>query len=678
MQAMTPPEESPKKEVHRLRRELQRHEYLYYVLDQPQISDQEFDAKMRRLRALEAQHPDLVEPDSPTQRVGGQPREGFVKHRHSSPLRSLDNAYSEDDLLAFDRRVREGLGAERVHYVVELKLDGLSTVARYRKGKFYLGLTRGDGEYGEDVTENLRTIRSLPLETQSRREKMPEEFEVRGEVVMPRAAFEILNRERERAGLSLFANPRNAAAGSLRVLDSRITASRRLEFFAYYLLAGGQPMLPRQSLTLEHLRRLGFKVNPDWKVCHGAGEALQYIQNWEPRREQLKFEIDGAVLKLDEVEAQRKLGYTNKFPRWAIAYKYAARQAETELLDIEVQVGRTGALTPVAVLKPVAVGGVMVARASLHNQDEIERLGLRIGDWVKIERSGDVIPQVLETVPDKRPQNAREFQMPRECPVCHSKVHREPGEVVWRCVNADCPAKLKESLLHFARRGVMDIDGLGPALVDQLVEQLGVRAIADIYDLTLDQLKSLEHMGEKSADNLLKQIAASRERGLDRVILSLGIRHVGERTARLLAERFGSMDALMHAGEEPLQAIEEIGPKIASSIQEFFSEKANRELIARLKKAGLQMQSKQPPRPQEQPLAGLTFVLTGTLPQWTREQAAAAIEAAGGRVTSAVSKKTRYVVAGQDPGSKLEKARQLGVAIIDEAELKRLLFTSPA
>ena len=673
MHAMAAPAETVAQEIERLRRELRRHEHLYYVLDQPEITDAEFDALMNRLRELERLYPERVTPDSPTQRVGGAPREGFLRHPHSSPLRSLDNAYSEQDLLAFDRRVREGLGTDSVQYVLELKLDGLSTVARYRAGKFYLALTRGDGEFGEEVTENLRTIRSLPLEVPAR-EKMPPDFEVRGEVVMTRSAFENLNHERQREGLSLFANPRNAAAGSLRVLDSRITASRRLDFFAYYLLADGQPVLPRQSETLKRLQALGFKVNPEWKVCQGIHEAWSFIESWEARREKLKFEIDGVVIKLDDLAGQRRLGYTSKFPRWAIAYKYAARQAETELLGIEVQVGRTGALTPVAILKPVAVGGVMVSRASLHNQDEIERLGLRIGDWVKIERSGDVIPQVLEVVREKRPKHTREFHLPAACPVCGSNVHREPDEVVWRCLNADCPAKLKESLRHFARRGVMDIDGLGPALIDQLVDRLGVRTIADLYKLQSEQLQALEHMGEKSAAKLREQIEASRQRGLDRVILGLGIRHVGERTARLLANHFGSMDKLMSADQEQLQAIEEVGPQIALAIQNFFSEPSNQDLIARLKAAGLRMtaEPRRPP-PRELPLSGLTFVLTGTLPHFTREEATAAIEAAGGKVAPSVSKKTSYIVAGEDPGSKLAKAQSLDIKILDESALRRLL-----
>lgn len=664
--------EKAAEEAERLRRQLRRHEHLYYVLDQPEITDAEFDALMNRLRELESEHPKLVKPDSPTQRVGGAAREGFAKQRHSSPLRSLDNAYSEADLLAFDRRARDGLGLDVVDYVAELKLDGLSCVARYHRGRLALGLTRGDGENGEDVTENLRTVRSMPLMADA--EGAPAgDFEVRGEIIMPRAAFLELNREREEEGLHLFANPRNAAAGSLRVLDSRITAARRLDFIAYYLLVDGQPWLPRQSETLARLQALGFKVNPDWKLCHGVAEALQFIAGWEMRREMLKFEIDGVVIKLDEVAAQQRLGFTSKFPRWAIAYKYAARQALTKLLDIEINVGRTGTLTPVAVLQPVPVGGVMVSRASLHNQEEIQRLDLRIGDEVRIERSGDVIPQVLEVIQAHRPRDAREFQMPKNCPACGAGVHQEPGEVALRCVNVNCPAKLKESLLHFARRGVMDIDGLGPALVDQLVERLQVHTIADIYTLNAEAVAKLEHMGEKSAAKLLSQIEASRQRGLDRVILSLGIRHVGERTARLLAEHYGSMDALMMAGAEELQTLEEIGPKIAMAIQDFFSENANRELIGRLKQYGVKMTGEQRPRRESLPLASLSFVLTGSLPHFTREQATTAIETAGGKVTSAISKKTNYVVAGEDPGSKLEKAKKLGIEILNETGFEQLL-----
>ena len=677
-------------EIEALRREIREHERLYYVLDQPRISDADFDALMNRLKELEQRHTELITPDSPTQRVGGAPREGFVKLRHSTAMMSLDNAFSHADLADFDRRVREGLAKTQsgraldapVEYVAELKLDGLSLAVHYEHGRMARAITRGDGETGEEVTENMRTVRSLPLATEAatrRKLGLPDRFEVRGEVLMPHRAFSALNAEREKAGLALFANPRNAAAGSVRVLDPRITAARRLLFFAYFLLVDGRPPLAEHAQALEALTALGFEVNPNWKVVEGLPGAWGYIEHWENRRSDLPYETDGVVFKVNHVAWHERLGATSKFPRWAIAYKFAARQGVTQLLDIGTQVGRTGTITPVAILAPIALGGVTVTRATLHNEDEIRRLGLMIGDYVTVERSGDVIPHVLNVVRERRPADAREFQMPRRCPVCGGHVVREEGEVAWRCVNADCPAQLKETLQHFAHRDVMHIDGLGPAMVDQLVthpvtaDGKPVRSIADLYHLDRARLAGLERMGEKSTDNLLAQIEQSKRNELDRVISGLGIRYVGERTAKLLAEHFGDLDALARASADELQQVAEVGPNIAASIANYFAEPANRKLIERLRAAGLRFRHSRPRRQGPMPLAGMKLVLTGTLAHWSREEATRKIEAAGGQVVGSVSKKTNFLVAGDDPGSKLDKAKQLGVRVIGESELQAML-----
>jgi DNA ligase (NAD+) len=653
------------REIERLREEIRRHEYLYYVLDQPEISDYEFDELMRRLRKLEAEHPECVTPDSPTQRVGGKPREGFVKVAHSSPMLSLDNALNEGELRDFDRRVRELLGGEPYRYVVELKLDGLSMAARYENGLLVRAITRGDGLEGEDVTENARTIRSVPLRL---RDGLPD-IEVRGEVIMNRRAFERLNEERRAQGLPLYANPRNSAAGSLRVLDPSITAARQLDYYAYLLLRGGEPFIPSHWDSLAQLERLGFKVNPNRRLCCNFEELLEFIGEWETRRESLPYEIDGIVVKVDSIEQQRRLGWTAKAPRWAIAFKYAPRQAETVVENIEVQVGRTGTLTPVAHLRPVNVGGVTVSRATLHNEDEIERLGVQIGDVVAVERSGEVIPKVVRVV---RPgENRRPFLMPRQCPVCGGEVVREPGEVASRCLNTNCPARLKESIRHFAARAVMDIDGLGEALIDQLVDKGLVKSIADLYRLRLDQLVGLERMADKSARKLLANIEASRSRPLPRLLNGLGIPFVGERTATILAETFGSLDAIAQADIETLQKAEEVGPKVAHSIYTFFRQPRNRELIERLRAEGLQFEYAVRRRAGG-PLEGKTFVLTGTLPTLTREEATRLIEAAGGKVSGSVSRKTDYVVAGEEAGSKLAKARELGIPVIGERELREM------
>ncbi|HVW84110.1 MAG TPA: NAD-dependent DNA ligase LigA, partial [Bryobacteraceae bacterium] len=531
----------PAETAEALRDEIRHHEYQYYVLDQPEISDAEYDALIRELQQIEEAHPEVVTPDSPTLRVGGKPREGFQKIQHSSAMLSLDNALDEDELRAFDARVRELLGAAPFRYVAELKMDGLSMAARYRNGLFQQAVTRGDGTIGEDVTENARTIRSLPLRT-SRKEA----FEVRGEVVMSRSAFDRLNADREERDLTRFANPRNAAAGSLRVLEPGITASRRLEYYAYFLLdEEGRPFSESHWESLEWMAHHGFKVNPKRRVCADVDEALAFCREWEAQREALPYEIDGVVLKVDSIAQQQRLGYTAKAPRWAIAFKYAARQVETEIVDIVVQVGRTGALTPVAILEPKTVSGVTVSRATLHNEDEIGRLGLQIGDTVVVERSGDVIPKVVRV--KMQGTHRRPFRMPRHCPVCGGKIVREEGEAASRCINVNCPARLKESIRHFASRGVMNIDGLGDALIDQLVDAGLVRSVADLYDLTIEQIAGLERMGPKSAANVIRNIERSRYLALPRVICALGIRFVGERTAVFLAEHFASMDKIAAA-----------------------------------------------------------------------------------------------------------------------------------
>ena len=653
-------------EAEKLREELRRHEHSYYVLDRPEITDAEYDKLMRRLQALEAEHPELVTPDSPTQRVGGKPREGFVKVAHSSPMLSLDNALNEDEMRDFDRRVRELLGGQPFRYVAELKLDGLSMAVRYRRGLFEQAITRGDGQTGEDVTENARTIRSLPLRVKASLTA----FEARGEALITRRSFERMNAERTAAGLPLFANPRNAAAGALRALEPQLTAKRQLDYFPYFLLVDGAPVFDSHWESLETLAAMGFNVNKHRRLCVDLDEVLACFGHWTADRDNLPYEIDGLVIKVDSVTQQRALGWTAKAPRWAIAFKFPARQERTVIENIEVQVGRTGILTPVAHLRPVNVSGVTVTRATLHNEDEIERLGVQIGDTVLIERSGDVIPKVvrvLEEAPDRRP-----FHVPAHCPVCGGDVVREPGEVASRCINTNCPAKLKQSVLHFAARGVMDIDGMGESLVDQLVDGGHVRSVGDIYSLTLGQLAALERMGQKSAQKIVDNIERSKQQPFSRVLNALGIPFVGERTAQILADTFGSVDAIAAADEDRLQEAEEVGPKVARAIREFFAEERNRRLVEQLRTAGLQF-TQEIRRKAGGPLEGKTFVLTGTLPMLTREEAKARIEAAGGKVTGSVSKKTNYVVAGEEAGSKLDKARALEVAVIGERELLEMI-----
>ena len=662
-------------EIESLREEIRHHEYRYYVLDDPEISDAEFDRLMNALKKLEAEHPDHITPDSPTQRVGGKPREGFVKVAHSIPMLSLDNAYSEEELRSWERRVHELAGRKDIEYVCELKLDGMSLALRYEAGRLLRGITRGDGSTGEDVTSNVRTVRSVPLSVSSEKLKkagIPADFEARGEMLMPIASFKRMNDEREKQGLSLFANPRNATAGTVRQLEPGITAQRRLDYFAYMLISGGRNLFDQHWQALNALENAGFKVNPRRALATNFDELWNFIEEWEKKREMLPYEIDGVVIKVNSTALHRQLGFTGKAPRWAIAYKYAARAGITQIEGIHVQVGRTGKLTPVAELKPVPIGGTTVSRATLHNMDEIERLGVKIGDWVEVERGGDVIPKVTRVLDDKEhPRGRKSFVMPERCPVCGGHVVRAEGEADHRCVNQKCPAKLRETILHFASRGVMNIDGMGDALVTQLTEKGMVKDVADIYKLTKDKLLSLERMGEKSAENVLREVENSKKLPLERVIYGLGIRFVGERTAQFLAEHFGNMEDLVKAGEEELQHVEEVGPRIAKSIVEFFAEPKNRELVDELRAAGLTLKGKKKERGTK--LAGKTFVLTGTLANYSRDEAKKMIEDAGGKVAGSVSKKTDYVVAGSDAGSKLDKAKELGVAVIDEQEMEKLV-----
>ena len=669
-------EKSPKnvaKEIEKLREEIRHHEHRYYVLDEPEISDFEFDHRMRRLLDLEAKHPDLVTPDSPTQRVGGAPAEEFPKVRHSSPMMSLDNTYSVDELKDFDRRVRELSGRAQVDYVGELKLDGLSMALTYENGVLTRGVTRGDGTVGEDVTANVKTIRSLPLQIpfwKRGRIGGAQRFEVRGEVIMPIKAFEKLNAQREAAGEPKFANPRNSAAGTIRLLDSRIVAERKLDMFLYYIRVGERELSNEHWKALKTLGELGFKVNPNRRLCRSFDELLAYIQEWETKRDNLDYEIDGIVIKVNDTRLWQELGATAKSPRWAIAYKYPARQATTVVNNIRAQVGRTGTLTPVADLEPVDVGGVTVSHATLHNMDEIERLGVKIGDTVLIQRAGEVIPQVVKVV--KHAAEGKEFHMPKKCPECGGDVYRAEGEVAYRCVNTNCPAQLKASLLHFAGRRAMDIDGLGDALVGALVGKGMVKNLADLYHLKQDELATLERMGEKSASNLMAEIENSRQAEFCRVLYALGIRFVGERTAQILADHFGSMDKLAGASQEELEEAFEVGPKLAESIFRWFREPHNKRLIDELRKAALRFEQEKA-RKAEGKLNGKQFVLTGTLPTCSRDEATRIIKEAGGKVTGSVSKKTDYLVVGADAGSKLDKAKSLGVKTIDEAELLKLL-----
>ena len=646
-----------------LRNQIREHEYRYYVLDQPTISDYEFDQLMRELQKLEQEHPELVTPDSPTQRVGGEPAKAFPSHRFERPMLSLENAYSEEELRDWHRRVTQLAGTESVDYQTELKIDGLSVALIYENGVLSKGVTRGDGRTGEVVTGNVRTIRSIPL-----RLHQEVSVEIRGEVFLSLKAFRQLNEQREQAGEPRFANPRNAAAGSLRQLDPNIVARRPLDFYGYWI----HPTQRLQSENLKWITSLGLKVNPHRKLCHSLQEVIDFYQHWEAHRDDLDYEIDGVVAKVNSIDLQAKLGSTSKSPRWAIAVKFPARQATTRLLNIRIQVGRTGALTPVAELEPVQLGGTTIRNATLHNEDEIGRLGLQINDRVLLERGGDVIPKVVSVV--ERPPDRVPFEMPSRCPVCGSKVYREEGEAVRRCLSQTCPAKLKESLLHWASRRAMKIDGLGERLVDQLVARDLVHDVSDLYHLTQAQLEELERMGPKSAENLIREIEASRSLEFWRLLFGIGIRHVGERTAQILARHFGSIERLEQASQEELERVYEVGPKLAESIYQFFRQRENRALIERLRRAGLPMAADIVEEPKAaHVLAGKTIVLTGTLETMTRDEATTLIEERGGRVTASVSKKTGFVVAGRDAGSKLEKAQKLGIEILNEQQFRAML-----
>ncbi len=798
------------KEIEKLREEIRYHEHRYYVLDEPEISDVKFDELVHRLQKMEADHPELVTPDSPTQRVGGQPAKEFAKVRHSAPMLSLDNTYSVDDLRDFDRRVRDLSGRAQVPYVAELKLDGLSMALTYEDGILVRALTRGDGITGEEVTQNVKTIRSVPLKIDSGRLGaigQPKTFEVRGEVIMTRKAFWEANEQREQNGEPVFANPRNAAAGTIRQLDPKIVAQRNLDIFLYYLLVKGRPPLKEHWKVLETLQELGFKVNPHKKLAHSFDELTRYIEEMEPKRDSLDYEIDGMVVKVNEIGLWGELGITAKSPRWAIAYKYPAHQETTVVMDIRPQVGRTGTLTPVADLEPVSIGGVTVSHATLHNMDEVERLGVKIGDTVLVQRAGEVIPQVLKVT--KHAPDGREFRMPIHCPVCGGDVIRVEGEVAYRCVNAACPAQLKESLLHFAARHAMNINGLGDAVARRLVKKSLVKDVADLYGLetshfipslaefyaferkdvdeaverSLDSTQDLKRflessrerglvrilvrlrirgldrktaetlvdafqffgtigeasvgrlleagvgaqraknihtwfrepfnkgrieevasaeralrkgieqiqqlqggelrqameefvepikMAQKAADNLVREITSSKKLPLARLVFGLGIPFVGERTAQLLAAHFGSLEALRDAGREELEQVEEVGPRVARSIVEYFTERGNKEIVQKLERSGVRTEEEQK-APKGSKLLGKTFVLTGTLQGWRRDEARELIESQGGKVTDSVSKKTDYVVVGAEAGSKLEKAKGLGITILDETEFAALI-----
>jgi DNA ligase (NAD+) len=664
---------SVKKEMEELREKLRHHEYRYYVLDDPEISDAAYDRMMNRLKELETAHPELVTADSLTVRVGGAPREGFSTVRHARAMLSLDNAFSYDALREWDRRVREGSGQEKIEYIAEHKFDGLSISLQYEDGVLARGVTRGDGTTGEDVTPNVKTIRSIPLRVDAaalKKNKLRADFEVRGEIMMTKKAFEALNRKQEEIGGKVFVNARNSAAGAVRVLDPSITAARRLDFFAYYLLVDGKVPFAKHSESLQALKQLHFRASDDWKLCVGIESVTAYCDDWDAKREKLAYEIDGVVVKVNSIPIQNELGYTSKAPRWAMAYKYPARQETTVVNDIIVQVGRTGTLTPVAVLEPVQVGGVTVSRSTLHNMDEIERLGLQIGDTVLIERAGEVIPHVLKVV--KEAKGRKPFRMPKHCPECDSTIHHVEGEVAYRCVNAACPAKRKESILHFAGRHAMNIDGLGDKIVDQLVDKGLVKDVADLYALKEDAVAGLERMAEKSAQNLLEEIEASKKNSLERLIYALGIQFVGERTGQLLAEHFFSLEELAAAKEEQLEEVPEVGPKVAASIVEFFSEAANRQLIKKLSKLGVHPTAEKRMVKSDK-FAGKSFVFTGGLANRSREEAGEIVQQHGGKVSGSVSKKTDYVVVGTDPGSKYDKAKELGVTILTEAEYEKLL-----
>lgn len=660
-------------EAEKLRREIRHNEYLYYVLDAPEITDAEYDRMMVRLRELEARYPDSIPADSPTQRVGGRASSQFTEVRHLEPLLSLGNVFSAEELRAFDERVRSGLPAgSKVEYVMEPKIDGLACSLIYENGKLVRAATRGDGVVGENVTANVRTIRSIPLTLKvPEGEAVPELLDVRGEVYMPRQAFMRLNEQRAERGESEFANPRNAAAGSLRQLDPQVTASRSLSFFAYYLV--GEGAQPKHSESLALLARYGFKVSENYKVVENIDEAIKYIGDFNELRQGLSYDTDGAVIKVNDVYQQRILGETGKDPRWATAYKYPPEQAETTLEDIDWRVGRTGVLTPTAVLTPVKLSGSVISRATLHNEDFIRAKDIRIGDRVVINKAGEIIPEVLRVVVEKRTGDEKEVEIPNVCPECGWRVERQGEEAAIRCTNPHCPALGREGLIHFVSRDAMNIDGCGPSVINALLDAGLVRDAADLYSLRKEDLLKLERMGEKSADNLLAALGESKKNELDKLLFALGIRHVGAKVARILATEFGSMEKLQQAQPEELAQIRDIGDKIAESAVTWLNVPANIDLVERLAAAGLTMTFTPPASQEDNPFFGKTLVFTGTMPTLGRAEAKTMAQDVGAKVSGSVSKKTDYVIAGAEAGSKLEKAQQLGVTVIDEAEFLRLL-----
>ena len=659
--------EEAKKRIQKLRADVVFHEKKYYVENDPQISDYEFDMLAKELMSLERQFPELITPESPTQRVGEQPLEGFVSVRHSTPMLSLDNCYTMEELREFEERIQKIIPSEKITYMAELKIDGLGISVIYRDGKFAQAITRGDGIRGDEVTANVKTIRSFPLAI-----PQSEEVEVRGEIYLPFPSFRKINRRREKEGLPLFANPRNAAAGSIRLLDPREVASRMLDVFLYTLFIGGEEK-ESQWQNLQTMKKLGFKTNLHSLRCSSLDDVINFYEEWNKRRDTLDYEVDGIVIKVDSIEQQRLLGSTAKFPRWAISFKFPARQATTQIKDIVVQVGRTGALTPVAVLEPVKLSGTTISRSTLHNADEILRKDIRVGDFVLIERSGDVIPKVVKVIKEKRTGRETPFIFPKECPVCHTAAFRPEDEAISRCINPSCPAKLKESLLHYSSRRAMNIETLGVALVNQLLEKRLVQTIPDLYTLKYEELVDLERMGPKSSLNLLDEIERSKERDLPRLIFALGIRFVGERTAQALASYFRDLDSLIEAKGDELIQIEDVGPKVAESILFFIAQPENKRLIDKLREAGVNFSLQTETTSEKGSLSGQTFVLTGTLTKFSREEARKEIEKRGGTVTSSVSRKTDYVIAGDNPGSKLEKAQKLGVHILDEADFLEII-----
>ncbi len=661
---------APAERALELRRLLEHHNYRYYVLAQPEISDREYDRLLDELKQLESAHPELATPDSPTQRVGGEPIDGFKTVTHRAPMLSIDNTYNPNDLREFDARIRKLLGREPVRYVVELKIDGVAISLSYEQGQFRVGATRGDGERGDDVTHNLRTIRALPLRL---REDAPPLFEARGEVYMTREELARINADRTARDLQPFANPRNSTAGTLKLLDPRLCAERHLRLFTYNVVGAGSLGVSTHLEALELLKRNGFPVNPHIASFENIDGVIDYCQSWAEKRHDLPYDTDGMVIKVNDLAQQKRLGMTSKAPRWVVAYKFEAEQAPTRLLKIELQVGKTGKLTPVAHLEPVKLAGTTVSRASLHNADEIARKDIRIGDIVVVEKAAEIIPYVIRSEPSARTGSEQVFQMPTTCPVCGAAVARDKGGVDSRCTGANCAGQLRERLSFFAHRNAMQIEGLGDVLVEQLVENGLVQSVADLYRLTLDQLLELERVGKKSAQNLLDQIEGSKGRGLARVLTGLAIRHVGETVADLLAQEFGSADALLEASQERLAGVKGIGPVLAESIYQYFHGTAGRKMIEDLRAAGVKLTEEARPRPSGTDLAGKTFVVTGTLANFDRKQAEDLIKRLGGRVTGSVSRKTDYVVAGADPGSKLDKARQFGVPVLDEAAFEKLV-----